>query len=281
MSDIWNWLLNLTPGRLDGGPARLALTSDWNNYAKLGLLALAALLVGLAIRCYRREGPTPNRIKAILGGLRVVVILLIVLLLFQPAIVVDLSEKLHDTVLVLVDDSLSMATKDGYTTEEVAALRGRLATRLGVSASKLSTLSRSDILQLLLVGDEKHTSVLKTLNETHEIEIIRFSSAQPGKEPYCRTLLSLPRNSEMFAPKTADATPAKPVKSLDAILAALRSEGHATNLSQAMRGGVDLLQGRRIGAMVLLSDGQPTNTNADERLKAAMDYLAETAPQTR
>ncbi len=277
MSDIWNWLLNLTPGRLDGGPARLALTSDWNNYAKLGLLALAAILVLLAIRCYRREGPTPNRIKAILGGLRVVVILLIVLLLFQPAIVVDLSEKLHDTVLILVDDSLSMATKDAYASQDVSALRGRLATRLGVPASNLGTLGRREILQMLLVGDEKNVSVLKTLNETHEIEIVRFSSAQPGKEPYCRTLLSLPRNSELFAPKVAgeadEAETAKAKKNLKTVLAALKSEGHATNLSQAMRGGVNLLQGRRIGAMVLLSDGQSTNANADERLKAAMEYL--------
>ncbi|MBT7171375.1 MAG: hypothetical protein HN909_06360, partial [Phycisphaerales bacterium] len=274
MTDIWNWMLNLTPGRLDGGPARLALTAEWNNYAKLGLLALAALLVIAAIQCYRREGPTPPRVKAILGGLRVLVILLIVLLLFKPAIVVELSEKLHDTVLVLVDDSMSMATQDAYETENAVALKGRLAKRLGVSESSLADLSRSDILQMLLVGDETHESVLKTLNEKHEIEVVGFSTDRPGEEPYCRSLLSLPRNSALFAPESDTAEKGEiETKPLKEVFAALTAMGHATDLSQAMRSSMDLLQGRRISAIVMLSDGQPTNSNAEEHLKSAMESL--------
>jgi hypothetical protein len=56
------------------------------------------------------------------------------------------------------------------------------------------------------------------------------------------------------------------------MLAWLRAQGYNTNHATAIREAKDSFQGRKIGAIVLLGDGQPTEAGSSKRLAAALEY---------
>ncbi|MCD4826137.1 MAG: hypothetical protein K8S55_16220 [Phycisphaerae bacterium] len=280
MSRILEWLLNLKPGELAGGDWTVGFVSDFDNYIKLGLFVVMAAMIALTVHCYRREGQTPRRTKGILAGIRILVILLVVTILFQPAIIITATETLYSSVLLLIDDSMSMSYRDNYNHGKSDDVRKRLAKKLAVTEAELADMTRSEILVRQLGGKD---SVLGRLNEHHPIEILKFSTDRPGRESYTNLLGAMPLGSgKVKAPaESADKSPAAPAvtakkqpdpSAVSSLLDRLTAAGYATNHSAALRGTLERFQGRRIGAVVLISDGQPTNEDAAERLAAAMEY---------
>jgi len=132
------------------------------------------------------------------------VIAAIFVIFFQPVMILRFTNTLYSSVVVLVDDSLSMSFPDKYLspsrrsdesddeyrkrTEAAAEARKALAEQLGVEIGELRSMSRSDIVRRLLV---KRGGPLGKLARDHPLVIMRFSTADQTK-PYTQKLLDAP-----------------------------------------------------------------------------------------
>jgi hypothetical protein len=218
MSKFLEWLLNLEPGRLSGGTWTIGFV-EHNNYVKLLLLGVLIFMVWLTAHCYRREGQTRPRTKGILAGLRIAVIAILLLMLFQPAVVLRIRETLYSSVLVLIDDSMSMSYQDHYASADQQAVRQQLADKLGVSPLDVETLSRMEILKRLT---DRPGSVWYELARDHPVEFMRFSADQSDTS-YTNILGTIPCGQA--GPPAPAAAPAKPIDTelLDAARADLKA----------------------------------------------------------
>ena len=143
-----------------------------------------------------------------------------------------------------------------YRSDAQADVRAGLIEQLGISEAELETMSRSDILRRQLLAQSE---VFATLSEMHPIEVMRFSTDKPGQESYMRSLGRIPRGSG-----------SKTRAMLTAMLDKLTQRGHATNHAAALRDAIDALPGTRIGACVVVGDGQSTQRASEGRLEAAL-----------
>lgn len=250
---IWQWLLGMDADlTTDWHQWRFAFVGDYNNYVNLGLLAGFVLLVLLVVRNYRREGEASPRVKMSLAGIRVLVLVVVFAVLLQPALVRQDSHVLHRSVIVLIDDSLSMSLKDRYGDKET---QRRLCNALSVSPEQLAELSRADIVRKML---GKQGGPLAKLAKDHPLTILGFSTASPGKETYTRRLLEVPVQEETREPVDRLVTES---------LGKLTGGGYSTNLAGAINDALDQTQGRRVAGVVIVSDGQDTSPQGNaERL---------------
>lgn len=265
MNTIMDWLLGSKSGDFAGGADwRIGFIGEYNGYVKFALVLVLVALVYLTIRSYLREGDTKRRIKLTLAAIRVVVVVLAFLVLFRPAVVLRYTRTLYSHVLVLVDDSLSMSFKDRYSHEKDAK---RLAESLGVDASKLSDMTRLDIVRLAA----KRTGVLAKWAQDHPVEVVRFSTTQPGVEAYTR---SLGKVEDVLTPGRKPGQPASAPANFDAMLKRLQGVGYETNIPAAWREAVDSLQGKR-ACLVMFTDGRMTSEGVNNRLSGAREYAAQ------
>lgn len=277
MNRIIEWLFGANAGDLAGGTDwSIDFIGEYNNYVKLALLAVMAAMVYLTVRSYRREGQTPARSKALLAGIRIAVILLVFVVVFRPAIVLQFTRTIYSSVVVLVDDSLSMSFKDHYAD---GPQRAALVKALGANENDLAEMTRSGIVQKVLGKDG---GALSRLANDHPLEIQRFSTSQPGREPYTNRL-GPPIESVMEqdkAKKPAQAAQAAAAKAqttharLADMLSHLSASGYDTNIPAAMRDSIDnVLQGKK-GYIVVVSDGRMTADGAEGRLAGVREYAA-------
>jgi hypothetical protein len=265
MTRFLEWLLDLQPGKLAGGDWRIGFVAEHNDYIRLGLLAVLAVLVWLTVRNYRREGDVRPRIKKLCAAMRIAVIILVVAILFQPAVVLRVTETLYSSVLVLVDNSMSMQYADRYTDGEQTGVGESLRAQLSPGQS-LDETPRIEIVRHRLGRPD---GVLARLAEDHPVELLRFSTGEPGSEAYTEIIGSIPLGGDITSPPPAPAT-TRPAGASP--LATLQADGYETRLSTAVRDALDRFQGRRIAALVVVSDGQPTQPGWADRLDAAGDY---------
>ena len=260
MSGAWKWLLGLpkdADAHVDSWALRPTALPE-NLWLLMGLVVLAAALVYLVVRNYRREGPTPGGVKAVLAALRIAVLACLFLIVLQPAVVMRRSETRYSTVAVLLDDTLSMAWADRY---GLSAQREALAKLIDVSADRLSGDDRPSRTEIVRRALRREGGVLARLAEDHPLFIYRFGQA--AQDRYTEQLAVL------------DATPrhaaAAQQSSLDGrrALDRLSAQGFRTSLSQALREVLDDLEGRRVAGVLVVSDGRSTGDSAARRLAAA------------
>ncbi len=218
LNDIWQWLLGADTGKFSGGDgAEFSFMADYNGALIFGMAVGFAALVFLVIRSYLKEGDAPKIAKGFLAAMRIIVIAIVFVILFRPAIVLRFTNTLYSSVVVLVDDSLSMSFNDKYLSparrsgepdaeyekrvEAAAQQRTALAAELGVSVDQLETISRKDIVRRLLI---KRGGPLAELAKDHPLVLMGFSTSDPG-QPYIRRLLDAPVGDEL--PKDADGRP--------------------------------------------------------------------------
>ncbi|MDP6542881.1 MAG: vWA domain-containing protein [Phycisphaerae bacterium] len=205
LNDIWQWLLGADTGKFSGGDgAEFSFVADYSGGVILGMAVIFAGLVFLVIRSYLREGDASKFAKGFLATVRILVITIVFVILFRPAIVLHFSNTLYSSVVVLIDDSLSMSFSDKYLSptrrgdespqeyqkrvDAAAAERKALADELGVQVDKLETMSRKDIVRHMLV---KRGGPLGELAKDHPLVLMRFSTADQSK-PYTLKLMDAP-----------------------------------------------------------------------------------------
>lgn len=278
MNAFLEQLLGITPGDLAGADEWtvrfLGVPSGF--WMLMALVAALVALVALTVRSYRREGDAPARAKALLATLRIMAILVLVGLLLEPAIVLRYKKTLHSTVVVLVDDSLSMRWADRYT---AAAERDAIAALLKVEPEKLTGAERLTRLDIVKRALARQGGALARLAEDHPIVLMRFGTASPGKEAYTQMAATTPPTRPDANGKAKDAAksapsanPSAPPAELTAALARLDASGYETNLGRALRESVEKVEGRRLAAIVVISDGRNTAASAATgRIAAATD----------
>lgn len=268
MKSIIEWLFGVPPGDLAGARDwHVRLVADYGrygDYVKLGMIVAFVALIALVIRTYRREGEARPRAKGVLAALRITVIALVFVILLRPTIALQFARTLHKSLVVLIDDSLSMSYADRYSD---AGRAERLAEFLATEPSAVTELTRTRILRKALLRD----TVLRRFNEDHPLILMRFSTNQPGKEQYTRALIEpigiLPADDSGDDASRLDAL-------LGEAMGRLSASGFHTDLPGALRGAIRSVQGQRIAGIVLLSDGRMTCENAAARLKSALEYAS-------
>ena len=220
LNDIWQWLLGADTGKFTGGDrAELKFMSDYSGAVIFAMALIFAALVFLVIRSYRREGDASKFAKGFLATIRIIVITTVFVIFLRPTLVLFFTNTLYRTVVVLVDDSLSMSFSDKYLTptrrsdeseadyqKRLAAAssqRASLSAELDIPADQLETMSRTDIVRRMLT---KRGGPLGELAKDHPIEIMRFSTAEQG-QPYTQRLVGTP----VLPDPDPDAEPLVPV----------------------------------------------------------------------
>lgn len=262
MESIIEWLFGMDPGQLGRGDSwRFAFVAKHSGNVKLVMIAVIALMTYLTVRSYRREGEAPRAAKGVLSGLRIAVILLAFMILFQPAVVVTATRTLYRSVVLLIDDSLSMSFKDTYADTK---LDKPLAKFLGTKPDQLDQYSRRRIAREILTAPG---GVADKLSKDHPLVVMAFSTQRPGEEEYTRKLATIPPAEDSDA-ATAPATAAEKLAPvLDEQLAAA---GYETNMAGALWDALEATRGRRVSAFVVIGDGQATHSVANGRLASAL-----------
>ncbi len=267
MSDFLKWLLGIGPGDEAADSWRLRFVADYDDYVKLVMVVALAALVFLVVRSYRREGQTSRRGKVILASLRMLVIVLVFLLLLRPAVVLKFTETTYAAVVVLLDDSESMAQVDGYTDGPERARAERVAALLGVEPEAMRKLSRQEIVRRVL---DRPSGALAELARDHNLLIMRFSPASSGDESYTERLQVL---SAVGAGDWAGGEGHLPA--LRDALAGLKARGRTTDLARALAGALQETVGQRVSGVVIATDGQATEENPAPAIAQARQQAQE------
>src|SRR5271170_5011065 len=117
MRHILEIILGLPAGFLSReGQLTLQFNPTWPLQQYVGGAAvwnfmLAGLAIGLVVYIYRREART-QALRAVLGGLRLAILALVLLLLNRPVLTLGQARREPSVLAILIDDSLSMEVPD-------------------------------------------------------------------------------------------------------------------------------------------------------------------------
>jgi hypothetical protein len=270
MNKLLNWLFGSEQG--DHGDYTgvtkwwISFVSDHGPKFKIAVFLGFVALVWLVIRSYRREGRTPARIKAILACLRLVVVLLVFIIIFQPALVLRFTQTLHKQLVCLVDSSMSLSFKDKYNEKTTQ----QIADAAGLKPAQIEDLSRMDLASAMLLRTDGAFAILA---KDHPIQVVKFSTPQPGKEPYTRAMGD-PIDKVLAEGAVA---PAHFTVSPEFAKQWVREgppAGFETDIAAGGRDTIDMSKGHEIAGIIVVSDFQDNSENAAEtnRKAAVREY---------
>ncbi|MDQ7780107.1 MAG: hypothetical protein RDV41_10420 [Planctomycetota bacterium] len=219
----------------------------WGSMPALWLvvLVLVPTIIVLTYLVYRKEGRSAsNGMKFFLGALRCLLILLALCIIFEPIIFVEREYPRESTVLVLVDESLSMGLvdpcADSEKKEEIAWATGisrkRGAALSAEQAGTVDSLKRIDIANRILRNDAlfeedgKKMDVLEKLARRFTIKSYTFAAAL------------------------------RPAPSLGHV--ELKDTSTSTAIGDSLMAAFNATRGHQLVAVVLVSDGC-SNVGAD------------------
>lgn len=220
-------------------------------------VVLAALLVLVVRAIYRRERVRPSlRMRLLLVGLRLLAITAVALALFRPERAIIRTTQERSRLVLLVDTSASMLTKDRLRPEMERALLDALWPEGGDEARPASIdLPRRELVARALVG--RDAAVVRALAARFDLDVLAFDQ---DVRPVASTLA---------APD--DAGPAgesrAPVSPEDRVARAIRemkepSGSERTDLAGALRSVAREYVGRedrRLAGVLLFTDGRDTS----------------------
>lgn len=224
------------------------------GWPAVGGVLLTVGICWLVAWMYRTEGRlgASTRVRALLGVLRCMVLLILIVILLEPVRVRILRRWIDSYTVVLLDTSSSMDLTDTY--RDPAAAQ-RVKTVLG---GELRPVRRSDLVSLVLEHDGR--SFFRELTEDNRTKVYTFSD-----EPQLLGTLRAAREKP-----TTDAAPDAAPKAarrdgkgsgqtsllgVDRITTDLTATGPATNIERALRRSVESLGSSPIAAVVVFSDG--------------------------
>jgi hypothetical protein len=238
--------------RLVGMPSDVA--------AVLALLVLFGLFCWFTVRCYRREGNAPRRVKALLAALRIALIGLVFLAILQPTVVIRFTRAQAGVVAVLVDDTLSMRWRDRYPDDGVKAALAKL---LSVPAARMDAEDRFTRTEAIRTALLRPGGVLERLAGTHTLALFKFGGAGRDSAFYLETL----GESGPTRGAGGDAE-TEALRVARSGLGGLVGDGTYTDLAKAVREALNALDGRHVSAVVVVSDGRNAGTE-DSRARLA------------
>ena len=240
MSSFWQWLLGIrrSSGEVAlGGSTQLEFTSLPSGGAALLLVVASVALAYMLWRLFRRERPELSRPRrALLLGLRMLVVGALAVMLVEPVLVTSRTETIPSHLPMIVDDSESMRFSDPYTDESRAAL---------VAAA-------------LRLRSEGKQSPVERLRETPRLDLVR-ASLGPNLE-------KLRRGRELFVYDLESASrTVGPSRTRE--LGELKPSRGVSPLGDALRDVLALHRGRPVAGIVLASDGR--SNAGEDPLRAA------------
>ena len=254
MKDLLYRILGVDPSAIPAdAQAYFTFTHPFTSWKVFALLALMALAVYGTFWLYRREtsSESSQRWRTALASLRCAVLLLLMVVWLGPALAYRTYRNIEPYVIVLVDDSMSMAVRDHLTEpdkiEAIAAMMQTTGADLLADAP-----SRADLVNTLLTQDAGRA--LTDLSSRGKVRLLTFSSGDPVLRT---TVQHQPDTSDNPADETQPAPVITPIE----------PTGRGTNLARATRLAVRELAGNPIAAVVLITDGQ--HNEGDDPLSAA------------
>ena len=183
MGSIFEWLLNFKPGTLQKGNWEFEFLSGHDNYIRLPLFGVLIFMIWLTIHCYRREGTVSKYLKGFLAFLRITVIGLIIMILFQPAIALSVTTTIYGKVISIFDDSSSMSFTDEYKENGKETKLGTILTnelKLKSKKEKIQDLKRIEIVKRMIL---ENPSVYAELSKGHNLEFFSFTNTRQFGAP--------------------------------------------------------------------------------------------------
>ena len=246
MNHLLELILGLPHGFLSReGSLTLQFNPTWPFQQYVGgagvwnfLLALLAL--ALVIYIYRREARTRN-LRLLLGGLRLAVLALVLLLLNRPVLTLGQERREPSVLAVLIDDSLSMKVPDA-------------TDATGKSVPRL------DAITDLFAGND--AQMLRRLATVHDIHLYDFSR---GPKQFAN--IPGPRDSTN-SPTTQGSNTA--IDETVSALQQLKPEGNGTQIVPSLTSVLQDLQGQRVAGVVVLTDGRETPAESPPDAIAAL-----------
>ncbi len=205
----------------------------WRNLPDLWLIVLVLIPTVLLVTTwvYRHESRSAGRgPKLLLGALRALVLLLVLLVLFEPVLSIETSTTKETTVVFLIDESASMSIKDRLTGAEERLKAARATGIVPMSSgslaaadeSALDALTRIDLVNRTLANT--NLGVIETIRKRHKVQVFSFSGA-------------LVRDPEVGT---------------------LEATGNESGIGEAIVNALKEMQSQIVVAMVLISDGRNT-----------------------
>lgn len=268
-----NSLLQTLVGRdpQQAGDLKLQWANFPESWGVFVLIAIIAAVVMGVFWLYRREIDTcPPRIKWLLAGLRLSVLLMLIAMFLKPSIFYQQISELKPNIVFLRDNSLSLARGDKYRDSQQVQ---RLAKLTGLPSQGIAdgSTGRSELVNQAF---QKHPDWVTAMRDKGSIRVTDFAdgieqvAVLPATETSSgnqsendKTADDNPEDEKPNRDKSqtsSDADPSQPpnVESFPPLIA----DGLGTNVWQALRESLD--DASRLSSIVLLSEGQH-NGNED------------------
>lgn len=234
--NVLQWLLDLENVQLGrDAPLTLEWQAPWSIQAWM-LVCFALAAVTWISLVYRRE-PVSRARWAILAAVRCGIVALAVAILCRPSLVLQRDRVEPAFVALALDTSMSMDERDIYQSVDLARSISRGA---GVKdADSISNYSRFDLATAALTGDDGKP--MRMLLERNAVQLFTFSDRLNIRSYF-------PRNSAG-----------------DELIRAIRQtepNGTSTDIAGAIRDLIKESKGRRLAAIVLVSDGRTTQAGS-------------------
>lgn len=238
----------------DGAEVQFAWTNLPQSWGVFVLIAVSLVLAWLIVWLYRHEiAVCPPRVRRLLAGLRLLVLLVLLAVFLGPAVTFTERRILQPLIVLLRDDSQSMATADRYLDDTAAGPVAR-GTAWSVDALRENKPTRADVVERLLERDDR--KLLGELERRGRLRVVNFHTEVERLET---------RPARLADPESEEG----PIAGLPPLLA----EGRGTDLRRAFADG---LADRLTAAIVAFTDGQHTSREAgQETLRAAAEQARE------
>ena len=222
----------------DGSRMDFIFTNAPRSWGVFVLIAVIVLLVMFVIRLYRGESNAcPPRIKKVLAGLRITVMLLLVLIFLGPAITFTRELKIEPHILLLRDASTSMNTADRYIDEDQARHVAKF-TKESVAKVRESKPKRVDLLNQAV-----SPKLVRDLQKKGKLRVYDFA-----EDPVLVNDVAQDEDAEDGATGDDDVLP---ITSVPPVVA----EGASTDIYHSLREG---LADKSASSMIMITDGQHT-----------------------
>ncbi len=207
---------------------RFGFGVDWKGW----ILPVAAVLVLVGWWSYQRQSVAKGR-RLWLWLVRGLLLAVMFLLFCRPQLVLDREDRTRSVVAVWVDPSASMTLEDPYKDARMRDFVGALTQKTGTPPPGQTRLNRYQI----AVGSLQDAEWLKSLAESQDVSIYSGST-----------------HAQLLG--TAHAP--EQVKEIVGRLAAEKPTGETTDIPTVVQEILQSVQGTKVSALVLLTDGQTT-----------------------